>query len=135
MRASVAGMILSALLLVPSAAVAQEPVADRPLSVYASIGMGRLNSEGSHGNGPDVGGGFAYQFNPRFAASIDLDYWRHKRRLASGGTHEGSGLFATGNLVVYFFPERRHQLYLLGGGGWGRYQPRDQPDLAAPGPP
>ena len=151
MTAYVAVAVMSVSLLWPAVAVAQEPVraaaqepvgtaedklvADRRMSVYANIGMGHLTGDGGEGNGPDLGGGFAYQFSSRIAAAGDIDYWRHNRRLTSGATHEGSGLFVTGNLVVYFFQERRHQLYLLGGGGLGRYQPEDQPPQMAPGPP
>jgi hypothetical protein len=125
MRIALAGTISIVLLLLPAAAGAQESVAGAPMSVYASLGIGRFNSDGSQGNGPDLGGGFAYQFSQRFAASVEIDYWRHKRELSADSTHEGSGLFVTGNLVVYFFPKRQHQLYLLGGGGLGRYHRRD----------
>jgi hypothetical protein len=125
MKAALAGAILFVLLLLPAAADAQEPQAESAVSVYATLGMGRFNSEGNRGNGPDLGGGLAYAINPRFAVSVDIDYWRHKRELGPDSTHEGSGLFATGNLVVYLFPEHRHQLYLLGGAGVGRYHRRD----------
>lgn len=132
MKAALAGTILFVLLLLPATANAQELPAESAVSVYATLGMGRFSSGGSRGHGPDIGGGFAYAISPRFAASVDIDYWRHKLELGPDSTHEGSGLYATGNLVMYLFPKHRHQLYLLGGAGVGRYHRRDQLEREAP---
>lgn len=106
-----------------------------PREVYFHVGRGNLYADESDlGSGTSYAAGFIWRLSRRTGAGVSVERLDHSREPFAGGSIAGEGTLVSGNLYVFLFPDRDHQLYFTGGAAIIRYERRQfVPDVLVEG--